>query len=59
MPQQLRRPGSPSSRHLPRFQTDEAPAYVAKGVPSKLGLFSGICESSDRGIVMAITEMSG
>ncbi len=35
-PNLRRRPGSPSSRHLPRFQVDDAPIPIASCGPSKM-----------------------
>src|SRR5688572_20312525 len=56
-PDLRRRPGSPSSRHLPRFQVDDAPIPIASAGPAKMLRISRIRSPNDLGTVMEITEM--
>src|SRR5687767_9155168 len=57
-PNLRRRPGSPSSRHLPRFQVDDAPITIASGGPSKMLRISSTQPSEDSHSVSAITKLS-
>src|ERR687897_2584270 len=56
-PNLRRRPGSPSSRHLPRLQVDDAPITIASCAPSNFLGNPSILPSGNFDSVMAITEM--